>query len=167
MNALVKVDKGSCTGLVEDGGAREFEEKWFGEKSGDKLFLNIIEISYLLLTGRIIVETDGRIISTLEDFMKSSLECFKEYSWSNLVVYKDLRDRGRKVRVLGKNVFMMKDKHGDIRLVLILEEKSPLGVKDIIEFAEKSMRNNITPIVAIVSLQGEITYYELARIEPS
>ena len=167
MNALVKVDKGSCTGLVEDGSAREFEEKWFGEKSGDKLFLNIIEISYLLLTGRIIVETDGRIISTLEDFMKSSLECFKEYSWSNLVVYKDLRDRGRKVRVLGKNVFMMKDKHGDIRLVLILEEKSPLGVKDIIEFAEKSMRNNITPIVAIVSLQGEITYYELARIEPS
>jgi tRNA-intron endonuclease len=167
MNALVKVDKGSCTGLVEDGDAREFEEKWFGEKSGDKLFLNIIEISYLLLTGRIIVETDGRIISTLEDFMKSSLECFKEYSWSNLVVYKDLRDRGRKVRVLGKNVFMMKDKHGDIRLVLILEEKSPLGVKDIIEFAEKSMRNNITPIVAIVSLQGEITYYELARIEPS
>jgi len=84
MNALVKVDRGSCTGLVEEGDVREFEEKWFGEKSDNKLFLNIIEISYLLLTGRVIVETDGKIISTLEDFMKSSLECFKEYSWSNL-----------------------------------------------------------------------------------
>ncbi|MGC9011351.1 endonuclease [Thermogladius sp.] len=166
MSIVVRVDKGSCTGIVEDGNVQELEERWFGERSGDVLVLNVIELSYLLLTGKAVADVEGKTVRSLEDLMKTAVECFKDYSWSNLVVYKDLRDRGRRVRIVDKNTFMMKDKHGDIRLVLVLEEKSRLGVKDILEFAEKSTRNNVSPIVAVVSLQGEVTYYEVHKIEP-
>ncbi|WP_440060087.1 endonuclease [Thermogladius sp. 4427co] len=167
MSISIFFDKKSCQGFVKDGSiVSDLKEKWFGVEVEGKLVLNVTEVSYLLLSNRARVAVGDKYFSNLKDFMEYTIECFKEYSWSNIVVYKDLRDRGRRVKVIDNNLFMMKDKHGDVKIVLVLEEKRPVTIEDISDYTMKSVRNNASLVLAIVSLQGEVTYYEVSRIEP-
>jgi tRNA-intron endonuclease len=82
-----------------------------------------------------------------------------------LSVYKDLRDRGRRVRILEPMKFLVKDKSGHLRLVLILEEKNPVNINMLEQLVEEARRNNMLATLAIVSLQGELTYYEVTQAD--
>jgi len=90
----------------------------------------------------------------------------KDFFWPKLIVYRDLRERGRRVRVLSDDKFIVKDKYGDLRYVVILEEGRLRNVSDILGHVETTTSNNLKLVYAIVSLQGDLTYYELTKISP-
>lgn len=160
-------NKKKCAGYVEDDKiAFELENKWYGIRENNYLYLDIVEIAYLLLKNKASIIIGDVHISELEDFLKKNYECLKDFFWPKLIVYKDLRDRGRRVKVLGNDKFLVKDKHGNLRMIIILEEGNTRNVSDILKHLNSSMANNLKLVYAIVSLQGDLTYYELTRMEP-
>ena len=158
-------DNNSCRGYVEGDLSRELVERWFGKYEDNRLVLDLVEIAYLLLTERALVVTSNNKFDKLSDLVHAHGECFKSFFWPMLTVFKDLRERGRRVRVLEPLKFLVKDKSGRLRLVLILEEKSPVSIETIARFVEESRRNNLLATLAIVSLQGELTYYEVIQAD--
>lgn len=164
---VIEFDKGSCNGVVrEKGVVDELDSKWFGRRSGDELVLSLVETAYLLLGGRATVRVDGESVSDLHGLVSLRHECFAEFFWPMLTVYKDLRDRGRRVRPLGGNSFLVKDKHGDVRIVYVLEEKALESTDSLVKYVEAARSNSLQAVFAIVSLQGDLTYYEVSRISP-
>jgi len=160
-------DKSTCRGIVaEEKYAKELEEKWFGRRENGVLTLDIVEVAYLLMKNRVIVESGGVHIGDLESFLRENYMCLKDFFWPKLIVYRDLRERGRRVRVLSDDKFIVKDKYGDLRYVVILEEGRLRNVSDILSHVEITTSNNLKLVYAIVSLQGDLTYYELTKINP-
>lgn len=144
------------------------EERWFGRRSGGELILDLTEVAYLLLEGKLVLEMPGGIqVSSLDEFMKHAGECFKDFFWPQLVVYKDLRDRGRRVKVIDQYKFLVKDKSGNLRFVYVLEEKKLVKMEDIVRELDNARKNSLQPVLAIVSLQGDLTYYEANIISPT
>ncbi len=161
-------DRDGCGGYVDDRSmVSDLERRWFGRRVGERLLLEIVEIAYLLLKSRLIIVNGSREITSLEDFMDIYHDCLREFFWPRLVVYRDLRDRGRRVRVLGPDEFLVRDKYGELRLVRVLEEGRRIDISRIPSMVDKAMDNGLKPVLAIVSLQGDLTYYELAVIQPS
>ncbi len=165
---VAEFDAEECRGIVRDPVfINDLDKRWFGRRVGDLLYLEIVEIAYLLLKSKITIKDSSMEINDLESFMNTYYECLKEFFWPRLVVYRDLRDRGRRVRVLGGNEFLVRDKYGELRLVVVLEEGRRVGVSSIPLIVDKALDNGLKPVLAIVSLQGDLTYYELTIIQPS
>ncbi|MEZ0393456.1 MAG: endonuclease [Desulfurococcaceae archaeon] len=165
---VMKFSKEECVWRIENAEACEdLEERWIGKRHGDECVLSDVEAAYLLLSGEAVLSTDnGR--GTFSELLEMSAECLDDAFWPRLIVYKDLRDRGRRVRPLeARNELLVRDKHGRLRLVLVLEENNPYEVNGLLKFVERSKRNGLEPVVAIVSLQGDLTYYELSEAEPT
>ena len=159
-------DKKTCKGYVVDKReSSDLENRWYGRREENKLYLDLVEIAYLLLKKRASLVIDGVKIDNLDDFLEKSYECLKDFFWPKLIVYKDLRDRGRRVKVLDEDKFIVKDKYGDLRLVVILEEGRTRDVADILSHLDSSMDNNLKLVYAIVSFQGDLTYYELTKVK--
>ncbi|RLG81345.1 MAG: endonuclease [Thermoprotei archaeon] len=162
----VVFDAEKCRGIVaEKLQINDLEKKWFGTKEGDKLILDTVEIAYLLLNEKASVESCNTIITDFEKFISIHHKCLEEFFWPRLIVYKDLRDRGRRVRVLESDKFLVRDKQGNLRLVVVLEEGSLRSMQSIRQHVEMAMNNNLKLVYAIVSLQGDLTYYEVSRID--
>lgn len=161
-------DYKNCKGIVYDEKeVNELENKWFGNREGNVLTLDIVEIAYLLLNNKIkVLGNNNTAITDLDSFLSTYYKCVENFFWPKLIVYRDLRNRGRKVKVFGENKFLMKDKHGDLKLVVVLEEGMRHSVVDIYRNIDSSRSNNLKLVYAIVSLQGDLTYYELNKIEP-
>lgn len=167
MKYLISFDKKICKGYVEDEKmASDLESRWYGIRKNNYLYLDIVEVAYLLLNNRASIVMDNEFIIDLDTFLKKNYECLKDFFWPKLIVYKDLRDRGRRVKVLDDDKFLVKDKYGNLRMVVILEEGNMRDVSTILKHIDSSMDNNLKLVYAIVSLQGDLTYYELTKIEP-
>jgi tRNA-intron endonuclease len=138
----------------------ELYERWYGKYHGDTLVLDLVEVAYLLSTGRIIVKDGDREVKTLQELVSIHGACFDASFWPMLSVFKDLRERGRRVRVLAPMRFLVRDKTGELRLVYVLEEKYPVKISNLVELINEAKRNNLKATFAIVSLQGELTYYD-------
>lgn len=165
--ATVYFDEESCNGVVRERSVvDELDGKWFGRRSGDELVLSLVEIAYLLLSGKVAVRVGGEVASDLNALLSLRHECFAEFFWPMLTVYKDLRDRGRRVRPLGGNSFLVKDKLGDVRVVYVLEEKVLESTDSLVKYVEAARSNSLQAVFAIVSLQGDLTYYEVSKISP-
>lgn len=162
---LIKLDRDSCRGYVDSTPyVEELSDKWFGKLQQKRLVLDLVEVAYLLshAQGKVtVVDPSGRTMRTVEELVEAHGQCFESSFWPMLSVLKDLRDRGRKVRVLEPMKFLIKTKNGDLRLVYILEEKSIININALISVVEEARRNNLKATLAIVSLQGELTYYDL------
>ncbi|MEM1627961.1 MAG: endonuclease [Desulfurococcaceae archaeon] len=157
----------TCSGYARrDNRVEELLERWFGTPVADGVVLNMLEIAYLLLQKRVRVVMGDKVIDSLDDLVKEKHECLEKFFWPMLAVYKDLRDRGRRVRVLGDMRLIVKDKTGDLKLVIVLEEKMMISPDLLINLVSEAMKNNLSIILAIVSLQGDLTYYEINSITP-
>ncbi len=162
----VRFDKESCRGIVEDERiAEQLEKKWYGVRENGRVVLDTVEISYLLLKNKVVVIDDSTMIRELDEFFRKYSRCLEDFFWPRLIVYKDLRDRGRRVKILDNEKFIVKDKHGDLRLVVVLEEGSLREASSIKEHIETALDHNLKLVYAIVSLQGDLTYYEVTKAD--
>ncbi|MCY0868741.1 MAG: endonuclease [Desulfurococcus sp.] len=162
----VVFDTATCRGVVVDQPSIEaLVEKWFGRRSEEGLILDLVEVSYLILEGRAVVETRrGVVLESLGSLMEEAPSCFKDFFWPQLLVYKDLRDRGRRVQILGQGRFLVRDKHGSLRIVRVLEEKREVSIQELMKEVEDARSNSLSLVLAIVSLQGDVTYYEAGKV---
>jgi len=139
----------------------ELEERWFGKYYGNKLMLDLVEVAYLLSHDKIIIKSSDKYIDNVEELVKDHGKCFDKFFWPMLSVFKDLRERGRRIRVVEPLKFLVKDKTGELRVVYVLEEKMSLNIDYLQSIVSEAMRNNLKATLAIVSLQGELTYYDI------
>lgn len=155
-----------CVGFIEDNRvAQELAGRWFGCVTDRGLALNTVEISYLLVENQALIESGEELLANIGELMRCAPQCFKDNFWPQLVVYKDLRDRGRRVKVVSPGVFLVKDKTGTLKLVYVLEEKTNITGDYLIQSIERGRSNNMPVVFAIVSLQGDLTYYEASKID--
>jgi len=158
-------DDSTCSGYLKKSAiSDELADRWFGVYHGDKLVLNLVEIAYLMLlpnSNVIVNSSQGSEIRRVDELVEKYGNCFDKYFWPMLAVFKDLRERGRRVRVLGPCKLLVKDKSGDLRLVYVLEEKLDVNMRSFQEIVNEAYRNNFKAALAIVSLQGELTYYDI------
>jgi len=163
---VLDFDPRSCKGFLEKSPlADELAEKWFGKYFENRLELDLVEVAYLLLQGRAHIRYSNSFISDLDNLVSTYPQCFEKFFWPMLTVYKDLRDRGRRVKVIEAMKFLVRDKSGDLRLIQVLEEKTPLQTSRVFDLIDEARRNNLKVTLAIVSLHGELTYYELVQAD--
>lgn len=159
-------DPRSCQGYVVDRNSiKVLEERWFGRRNGDKLILSLEEVAYLILRKEVVVQSNNHSISSFSELMKEYENCFGSMFWPRLIIYNDLRSRGRKIKILDERLYLVKHKDSSLKLVLVLEEKSLIGIKDLLYYIEQARKNNLDLALAIVSLQGDITYYTVSLID--
>jgi len=164
---ILKLDIEKCIGVVNGKATiSELENKWFGTVKENTLELDLVEVAYLMLKNKFKVKIGEEIIGDFNLFLTKIHKCLDKMFWPKLLVYQDLRDRGRRVRVVGNDRFLIKDKSGDLKIVVVLEEGGLKNVSSILEDLAKSIDLNISIVYAIVSLQGDLTYYEVKKIEP-
>ncbi len=151
-----------CVGYINDPNLVEsLDKRWFGKKEGNILVLTLEEIAYLMLKQGYEVVVGEKKYTCLEELMEKFYDCFKTMFWPRLLVYNDLRSRGRRVKTIGENKFLVKHKDGTLKLVVVLEEKRLISGGELLDLARQARSNDLGLILAIVSLQGDLTYYEV------
>lgn len=144
-----------------------YEQGYFGRPSGKGLELSLVEAAYLLDRSRIKISTDATSSKDELDFIAffqaaSSLEKGFEFRY---VVYKDLRERGYYVQP-GRPDFRVYPRGGHPGktpaefYVLVISERMPLPLKEIIEPVRVAGQMRKKLMLAIVDEESDITFYE-------
>ena len=140
-----------------------YEQGYFGRPRGKGLELSLVEAAYLLDRSRIKVSSDGKELDFKAFFQAaSSLEKGFEFRY---VVYKDLRERGYYVQP-GRPDFRVYPRGGHPGkspaefYVLVISERMPLPLKDIIEPVRVAAQMRKKLMLAIVDEESDITFYE-------
>jgi len=140
-----------------------YEQGYFGRPRGKGLELSLVEAAYLLDRSRIAVSWDGRKLDFKAFFQAaSSLEKGFEFRY---VVYKDLRERGYYVQP-GRPDFRVYPRGGHPGkspaefYVLVISERMPLPLQDIIEPVRVAAQMRKKLMLAIVDEESDITFYE-------
>ena len=135
---------------------------------GNGLELSLVEAAYLLDRSRIRISTDATSDKIELDFKAffqaaSSLEKGFEFRY---VVYKDLRERGYYVQP-GRPDFRVYPRGGHPGktpaefYVLVISERMPLPLKEIIEPVRLAGQMRKKLMLAIVDEESDITFYEV------
>lgn len=151
----VSLGQGALTELYDQG--------YFGRPKGKGLELSLVEAAYLLDRSRIRVLSDGVDLDFQALFqMASSLEKGFEFRY---VVYKDLRERGYYVQP-GRPDFRVYPRGGHPGkspaefYVLVISERMPLPLQDVIRPVEMAGQMRKKLMLAIVDEESDITFYE-------
>ncbi len=134
-----RIDIVSRTGVSK---ARSLSGRGFGSERGGKVVLHPVEVAYLSLCGASVYM--GKRKLEVEEVLSW---CFSDRKNVLLFfVYRDLRDRGRKVRISGDRLIC--------RDIFI-----PVSERDELVFSELPDKC----IVAVVDEEGDVTYYRFGR----
>ncbi len=140
-----------------------YEQGYFGRPRGKGLELSLVEAAYLLDRFRIKVFSGGTEVDFKAFFQSaSSLETGFEFRY---VVYKDLRERGYYVQP-GRPDFRVYPRGGHPGktaaefYVLVISERMPLPLKEIIEPVRVAAQMRKKLMLAIVDEESDITFYE-------
>ena len=140
-----------------------YEQGYFGRPKGKGLELSLVEAAYLLDRSRIKIIREGKELDFRAFFQEaSSLEKGFEFRY---VVYKDLRERGYYVQP-GRPDFRVYPRGGHPGkspaefYVLVISERMPLPLKDIIEPVRVAGQMRKKLMLAIVDEESDITFYE-------
>jgi tRNA-intron endonuclease len=140
-----------------------YEQGYFGRPRGKGLELSLVEAAYLLDRSRIRITREGKELDFRAFFQEaSSLEKGFEFRY---VVYKDLRERGYYVQP-GRPDFRVYPRGGHPGksaaefYVLVISERMPLPLKEIIEPVRVAGQMRKKLMLAIVDEESDITFYE-------
>lgn len=154
---------GSRVSLGPEAVPQLYEQGYFGRPLGKGLELSLVEAAYLLDRLRIKVSSDKEELDFIAFFQAaSSLEKGFEFRY---VVYKDLRERGYYVQP-GRPDFRVYPRGGHPGktpaefYVLVISERMPLPLKEIIEPVRLAGQMRKKLMLAIVDEESDITFYE-------
>ncbi len=120
---------------------------------------NPVLVTYLLHVGRAeVLSSDGSRLS-LEDLIK--IFGGKEL-WIVFSTYLDLRKKGKipKPGLEPNELYLEKDRV----CVYVYEENSIITPEEVISLVEKSSRRECSAVIAVVDMYGDVTYYEVSKI---
>ena len=140
-----------------------YQQGYFGRPRGKGLELSLVEAAYLLDRSRIGIASQGKELDFKAFFQAaSSLEKGFEFRY---VVYKDLRERGYYVHP-GQPDFRVYPRGGHPGkspaefYVLVISERMPLPLKDIVGPVRVAAQLRKKLMLAIVDEESDITFYE-------
>lgn len=163
-----------------------YDESGYGkpqpEESPNRLELDLIEAAYLLEKGKIkvFVKKNGKKKTIdLEEFMKIGSENVNQFH-PQLIVYRDLRDRGYLVktgykfgchfRVYERGVKLKrgpKAPHEHTRwIVQAVSEESAFSLPEMSRAVRLAHNIRANMLWAVVDREGDVTFYSLSRITP-
>ncbi|WP_297499114.1 tRNA-intron lyase [Thermococcus sp.] len=155
-NRVFSTDKNAIDGLHNN--------RHYGRLVNGKVFLSLLEATYLVERGKIEIR-DGKRRLTLEEIMglgRKEDELFD----AKYLVYKDLRDRGYTVKSglkFGSHFRVYRrgmDEHSQW-LVWVLPENSRLSPNDITARVRVAHGVRKNMIMAIVDEDADVTYYKV------
>ncbi len=122
-------------------------------------YLTIVEALWLVYSKNKKLVYNDRVLE-VEDLLKIAKN---DFVWIVFTVYNDLRNRGKKVEVLGDNLLLMRMGTKNID-VYVLEENNLVSLNRLIELIEISHRRGRDVVFALVDKHGDVTYYSTSPI---
>lgn len=157
--------------IVRNGNTAKIHEKsHYGNQTEDGLQLSIIEALYLMEKGKIEVELNSEGVSI--EYMFGLIR--KSGSFSNYIVYRDLRNRGYIVKTGFKygSEFRLYDRgkspgdgHSNY-LVKVASENSEFMMSDLSSYVRVAHGVNKKLLFAVVDEENDITYYNVEWTRP-
>ncbi len=121
--------------------------------------VSIIELLWLVYSKGKKIVYNGKFLS-IEDLLKIAKN---DFAWIVFAVYSDLKNRGKKVEVIGDNLLLLHRDSKHIE-VYVLEENNLIMLNRLVELIELSHRRGREVIFALVDKHGDVTYYSSSPI---
>ena len=157
--------------IVREGNIAKIHEKsHYGNMTEDGLELSLIEALYLLEKGKLEVNIDSNDV-TIEKLIKLIRG---QGSFTNYIVFKDLRNRGYIVKTgfkygsefrLYERVKSPGDGHSNY-LVKVASENSKFMMSDLSSYVRVAHGVNKKLLFAVVDDENDITYYNVEWTRP-
>jgi len=157
--------------IIREGNIAKIHEKsHYGNMTEDGLQLSIIEALYLMERGKLDVEIDSEDVS-IENLFKIIR---KQGSFTNYIVYRDLRNRGYVVKTgfkYGSEFRLYErgkfpgDGHSNY-LVKVANENSQFMMSDLSSYVRVAHGVNKKLLFAVVDDENDITYYNVEWTRP-
>ena len=157
--------------IVREGNIAKIHEKsHYGNMTEDGLELSLIEALYLLEKGKLEVNIDSNDV-TIEKLIKLIRE---QGSFTNYIVFKDLRNRGYIVKTgfkYGSEFRLYErgkspgDGHSNY-LVKVANENSKFMMSDLSSYVRVAHGVNKKLLFAVVDDENDITYYNVEWTRP-
>lgn len=129
------------------------------DKLSGKYVVDVIEAAFIIQTGRgEVVDSSGKKLSVGELFTMYSKNI---NDWAKFAVYYDLRMRGRRVRMGFQENDLIVEYGSEKIAVFVTEENNPIAVSKLLEWVKYALSKDLRPILAVVDMHGDITYYEV------
>ncbi len=133
-----------------------------GEKYREGETLDLFEASYLVYSGRArALDENNRELGIRELFMRYASG---NLWWILFTVFTDLASRGRRIRRgYGERSIIVE--HGGQRyLVYVTEEGVEIPIITLLSWIEGSQHKDMIPVIAVVDMYGDVTYYQAMGI---
>ena len=157
--------------IIREGNIAKIHEKsYYGNMTEDGLQLSIIEALYLMEKGKLEVKLDSGDLS-IESLFKIIR---KQGSFTNYIVYRDLRNRGYIVKTgfkYGSEFRLYErgkspgDGHSNY-LVKVANENSEFLMSDLSSYVRVAHGVNKKLLFAVVDDENDITYYNVEWTRP-
>ena len=157
--------------IIREGNIAKIHEKsYYGNMTEDGLQLSIIEALYLMEKGKLEVKLDSGNLSA-ENLFKIIR---KQGSFTNYIVYRDLRNRGYIVKTgfkYGSEFRLYErgkspgDGHSNY-LVKVANENSEFMMSDLSSYVRVAHGVNKKLLFAVVDDENDITYYNVEWTRP-
>jgi tRNA-intron endonuclease, archaea type len=157
--------------IVREGNIAKIHEKsHYGNMTEDGLELSLIEALYLLEKGKLEVNTDSNDV-TIENLIRLIRD---QGSFTNYIVFKDLRNRGYIVKTgfkYGSEFRLYErgkspgDGHSNY-LVKVASENSKFMMSDLSSYVRVAHGVNKKLLFAVVDDENDITYYNVEWTRP-
>ena len=157
--------------IIKEGNIAKIHEKsYYGNMTEDGLQLSIIEALYLMEKGKLEVKLDSGDLS-IESLFKIIR---KQGSFTNYIVYRDLRNRGYIVKTgfkYGSEFRLYErgkspgDGHSNY-LVKVANENSEFLMSDLSSYVRVAHGVNKKLLFAVVDDENDITYYNVEWTRP-
>ena len=157
--------------IIREGNIAKIHEKsYYGNMTEDGLQLSIIEALYLMEKGKLEVKLDSGDLS-IESLFKIIR---KQGSFTNYIVYRDLRNRGYIVKTgfkYGSEFRLYErgkspgDGHSNY-LVKVANENSEFMMSDLSSYVRVAHGVNKKLLFAVVDDENDITYYNVEWTRP-
>jgi len=161
--------------IVEDGAeaSQIYNKGYFGNpQSGGSLKLDLIETTYLMEVGKLVVNK-GKKALDLDKLFRLGNKLVDNFE-IKYIVYRDMRQRGYVVkkgnspldfRVLPRGG--IPGKNPSKYWVLALSERGNFDIKNVIDTVEKVKRVKKILLLAVVDEESDITYYRTKMVNPN
>ena len=158
--------------IVGDNDLRSFlKDRGFGEESGKRHELSLIEAMFLVETGKMDV-VDGKRALAFDELIRAGNKVEKNF-YAKYRVYSDLRGRGLLVRTglkFGAD-FRVYERGGQVKtshskyLVNVIPEEYTCAFPQMAGLVRACQTVNKALIYAVIDEEGDITYYQIDRVK--
>ncbi|MEZ0290612.1 MAG: hypothetical protein ABWJ42_05930 [Sulfolobales archaeon] len=131
------------------------------ERYRERTQLDPLEVAYLLQEDRAVVYDEGGRSIDLRDLV--SLFSEKKEWWLLFTVLYDLYKRGRIARRGFTDRDLMIEREGKKYQIYVAEENVFIPISLVLEWIESSMSKGLIPVIAVVDMYGDVTYYKASK----